>query len=59
VAGQGGGKALLDIAEYAEAKKLRDGIAECQVLLIEDPPFMANVFKRTALMVATPSLPSA
>ncbi len=24
--------------EYAEAKKLREGIADCQVLLIEAPP---------------------
>ncbi|QYU70547.1 DUF1330 domain-containing protein [Leptolyngbya sp. 15MV] len=27
--------------EYAEAKKLRDGIAECQVLLIEAPAMSA------------------
>ena len=28
-------KAFWDSPEYAEAKKLRDGIADCQVLLIE------------------------
>ena len=30
-------KAFWDSPEYAEAKKLREGIAECQVLLIEAP----------------------
>ncbi len=28
-------KAFWDSSEYAEVKKLRDGIADCQVLLIE------------------------
>ncbi len=30
-------KAFWNSPEYAEAKKLREGIAECQVLLIEAP----------------------
>ena len=30
-------KAFWNSPEYAEAKKLRDGIADCQVLLIEAP----------------------
>lgn len=30
-------KAFWDSPEYAEAKKLREGIADCQVLLIEAP----------------------
>ena len=30
-------KAFWDSPEYAEAKKLREGIAACQVLLIEAP----------------------
>lgn len=30
-------KAFWDSPEYQEIKKLRDGIAECQVLLIEAP----------------------
>ena len=30
-------KAFWDSPEYAEAKKLREGISECQVLLIEAP----------------------
>jgi uncharacterized protein (DUF1330 family) len=30
-------KAFWNSPEYAEAKKLRDGVADCQVLLIETP----------------------
>lgn len=30
-------RAFWDSPEYAEAKKLREGVAECQVLLIEAP----------------------
>lgn len=30
-------KAFWNSAEYAQAKKLRDGLADCQVLLIEAP----------------------
>jgi len=29
-------------AEYEEAKKLREGIAECQVLVIEAPKFTSD-----------------
>ncbi len=32
-------RAFWESADYAEAKKLREGIAECQVLLIEAPAF--------------------
>lgn len=31
-------RAFWDSPEYREVKKLRDGCAECQVLLIESPP---------------------
>ncbi len=35
-------KRFWDSAEYAEVKKLREGIADCQVLLIEAPAIGAS-----------------
>ena len=35
-------KRFWNSAEYAEVKKLREGIADCQVLLIEAPAIQAS-----------------
>ena len=50
--------AFWESAEYAEARKLREGIADCQVLLVDEasapqplPDVSPNVVKRTTLLV--------